>query len=218
MAKIIGIVQLKGGAGRSTIATNLAAALSRKGATAIIDCDIPQGTSASWYALREAEGKADQLTLGTAGNHVELLTQIQKMEDQKYIVLDAPPRIAEMTRAILMMADLLLIPLTPSAAEIWATTDLLETIEEARQARPDLKARIVWNKYRQQTKSAQELSTAVKEELKIPALKNKLGYRVGYSEALARGLAGDEWPDKNTKAEIQALTNEIEKLTRGSHE
>jgi chromosome partitioning protein len=214
MTKIIGIVQLKGGAGRSTIATNLAAALSRKGTTAIIDCDIPQGTTASWYALREAEGKADNLTLATAGNHVELLTEIEKLEDQKYIVLDAPPRIAEITRAILMLADLLLIPLTPSAAEIWATTDLLETIEEARQQRPELKARIVWNKYRQQTRSAQELSAAVKQEIKTPALKSHLGHRVGYSEALARGLAGDEWPDKNIKAEIQALTTEIEKLMR----
>lgn len=214
MTKIIGIVQLKGGAGRSTIATNLAAVLSRKGTTAIIDCDIPQGTTASWYALREAEGKADNLTLGTAGSHIQLLTEIEKLEDHKYIVLDAPPRIAEMTRAILMMADLLLIPLTPSAAEIWATTDLLQTIEEARQQRPDLEARIVWNKYRQQTRSAQELSAAVKQEIKTQALQSHLGHRVGYSEALARGLAGDEWPDKNTKAEIQALTSEIERIMR----
>ncbi len=214
MAKIIGIVQLKGGTGRSTIATNLAAALSRKGSTAIVDCDMPQGTASSWYALRESEGRAEQLTLGTASSHVELLTQIQKLEDQKYIVLDAPPRIAEMTRAILMMSDLLLIPLAPSAAEIWATTDLLQTIEEAKEQRPDLKARIIWNKYRGQTRSAQELSAAVKQELKTPALKSHLGYRVGYSEALARGLAADEWPDKNTKAEIQALAAEIEKLLR----
>jgi chromosome partitioning protein len=90
-----------------------------------------------------------------------------------------------------MLADLLLIPLTPSAAEIWATTDLLVTIEEARQARPNLSARIVCNKYRQQTRFAQELSTAVKQELKIPALKNRLRYLVGYSEALARVLTGD---------------------------
>ena len=114
-----------------------------------------------------------------------------------------------------MISDLLLIPLTPSAAEIWATTDLLQTIEEAKQQRPDLKARIVWNKYRPQTRSAKELSAAVKHELKTPALKSHLGHRVGYSEALARGLAADEWPDQNTKAEIQALTAEIEKLLRG---
>ena len=39
MTKIIGVVQLKGGAGRSTLATNLAGELSKIGKTAIIDCE-----------------------------------------------------------------------------------------------------------------------------------------------------------------------------------
>jgi chromosome partitioning protein len=51
MTKTIGIIQVKGGAGRSTVATNLAGELAKKGKTVLIDCDMPQGTSASWYAL-----------------------------------------------------------------------------------------------------------------------------------------------------------------------
>lgn len=214
MAKIIGIVQLKGGAGRSTIATNLAATLSRKGATALIDCDMPQGTSASWYALREAEGRTEGLTLATVDNHRDLVSTIEQLDSHDYLVLDAPPRIAEVTRAILMVADLLLIPLGPSAADIWATTDLLDTIEEAREQRPDLTTRIVWNKFRGYTRSAQELSSAVKSELKMPALKTRLGYRVAYSEVLARGLAGDEWPDHSSRDETQALGVEVIRLLK----
>ena len=45
MTKIIGIIQVKGGAERSTLATNLAGELSKVDRTAIIDCDMPQGTS-----------------------------------------------------------------------------------------------------------------------------------------------------------------------------
>jgi chromosome partitioning protein len=52
MTQIIGIIQVKGGVGRSTIATNLAAAFSVNQPTVLIDCDLPQGTSASWYAVR----------------------------------------------------------------------------------------------------------------------------------------------------------------------
>jgi chromosome partitioning protein len=52
MAKIIGVIQVKGGAGRSTVSTNLAGELSKQGKTVLIDCDMPQGTSASWYAVR----------------------------------------------------------------------------------------------------------------------------------------------------------------------
>jgi len=214
MAKIIGVVQLKGGAGRSTIATNLAAVLARKKRTVLVDCDMPQGTSASWYAVREEDKGSQDLRLETVKDHRDLVTTLDSLDNYDYVVLDAPPRIAEVTRVVLMVSDLLLIPLGASAAEIWATTDLLDTIEQAKEEKPDLKARIVWNKYRAYTKSAKELSAAVKKELKQPALSTHLGYRVAYSEALARGLAGDEWSDKNAKAEVQALAKEVERLLR----
>ena len=45
MAQIIGIIQVKGGAGRSTIATNLAGMMAATGKrVALIDCDMPQAT------------------------------------------------------------------------------------------------------------------------------------------------------------------------------
>ena len=213
MTKIIGVVQLKGGAGRSTLATNLAAILSRKASTAIVDCDMPQGTSASWYAVRDAEERSEGLTLATVETARDLVSTIEKL-DQDYVIIDAPPRIAEVTRAILMLSDLLLIPLGPSAAEIWATTDLLETVAEAQEERPELKSRIVWNKFRSYTKSANELRGAVKKELKAPALKNTMGYRVAYSESLARGLAADEWTDTVTRDEIRRVVAEIERLVK----
>jgi cellulose biosynthesis protein BcsQ len=52
MPKIIGIAKLKGGSGRSTLACNLAGELSKIGTTVLIDCDVPQGASSSWAALR----------------------------------------------------------------------------------------------------------------------------------------------------------------------
>jgi chromosome partitioning protein len=52
MTKVIGIAQLKGGTGGSTLACNLAGELAKIGITVLIDCDVPQGTSSSWAALR----------------------------------------------------------------------------------------------------------------------------------------------------------------------
>jgi len=215
MANIIGIVQVKGGAGRSTIATNIAAALSQQGRTAILDCDMPQGTSMSWYAVRSAEGKADNLTLATAKDHKELVELIQGLtQAHDYIVLDAPPRIAEVTRAILMLSDLILVPLGASAAEVWATTDLLDTIEEAKKKRPQLDYRIIWNRFRSYTKSAKELSAEVGKELEAPEMATRLGYRVAYADALANGLSALEWHDKNAKSEIAELSDEILKILK----
>ncbi|WP_230679235.1 hypothetical protein, partial [Streptococcus pneumoniae] len=75
--------------------------LSKKGKTVLIDGDIPQGTSASWFALRRDAGRAGNLIADTARDHRELIEKVAKhVKAADYIVLDGPPRIAEMTRAI----------------------------------------------------------------------------------------------------------------------
>src|SRR5512137_1648147 len=145
MTQIVGIIQVKGGVGRSTIATNLAAVFSEKEATALIDCDLPQGTSASWYAVRRSELPPKNLTLATVHDYRELVAKAKELSsDHSYIIIDAPPRIAEMTRAIIVMSTLCLVPLGASAAEIWSTADLIKTINAAREYRDDIDVRIVW--------------------------------------------------------------------------
>jgi chromosome partitioning protein len=216
MSKVIAIIQVKGGAGRSTIATNLAGMLSAgKKRVALIDCDMPQGTSASWAAIRLAD-KPDSLTVATASNHQELVAVVKRLDaEHDYLVLDGPPRIAEMTRAALILSHLSLIPLGASAAELWATSDLLSTIHEAREIKPDVDARILWTRFRGSTKSAQELSHAAQGELGLKELRSKLGYRVAFSEALARGLTVAEWPERTASLEMQVLTNEVIKILEG---
>jgi len=215
MTQIVGIIQVKGGVGRSTIATNLAAVYSEKAPTALIDCDLPQGTSASWYAVRKSEAPPENLTLATAGDYRELVTRAKELAaDHRYIIIDAPPRIAEMTRAIIIMSTLCLVPLGASAAEIWSTADLLKTIKAARGYRAGVDVRIVWNRFRAHTREAIDLSEAARKELGLKELTTRLGYRVAYSEALARGLAVNEWLDHNAHAEIVALAAEVKGILK----
>lgn len=210
MVHVIGIVQGKGGTGRSTISTNLAGALSAQHPTALIDCDMPQGTSASWAALRHAEKRMGKLTIATATSHRELVEKVKRLgQTHRFVVVDAPPRIAEITRAILILASLVVIPIGPSAAEVWATTDVLKTIEEARGHRPELLARLLWTRMRRGTKVAQEIPEAVDEELKVPVLKSALGYRVAYTEALSRGRTVAEWSDPIARDELTHLAREV---------
>lgn len=210
MGRIIGIVQVKGGAGRSTLATNLAAALSMEAPTALIDADVPQGTSVSWGVLRERAGRMGQLTVTGAADHRILVSKARELvATHSYVIIDGPPRLAEVIRVILIMSRLCLIPMGASAAEIWATSDLVRTIAEARNRRLDVNACIVWNRFRGYTRSARELGEAAEQELGLPALQSKLGYRVAYSEAMARGLSVAEWPDKQAQIEFAELVAEI---------
>ena len=208
---------MKGGAGRSTLSTNLAGELSKVGKTVLIDGDMPQGTSASWFTVRqEATATNDlvsKLKTDTATTHKELLSKVELHQDADFIILDCPPRIAEMTRAALVLADLCLIPVGASAAEIWATSDLLALVDEAKKVKP-VDARMVWTRYRAHTRLAQELSELATKELGLVALSTTLGMRVAYMEALGDGLTVGELSEPSAKAEVKSLVEEIQKLLR----
>ena len=212
--KVIGIIQVKGGAGRSTVSTNLAGELSKQGQTVLIDCDMPQGTSASWSAIRQEAGKmGNNLVAVTATSYRELVAKVEQYAKADYIVLDGPPRIAELTKAVLVLSDLCLIPVGSSAAEIWATGDILALIEEAKKVRP-VKARMVWTRYRPHTLLAQGLTTLATKELGLAALGTSLGMRVAYMQALGEGLTVAELADPHAKIEIKFLVEEVKKLLK----
>ena len=213
MPKVIGVIQVKGGAGRSTVSTNLAGELSKQGKTVLIDCDMPQGTSASWYAVRHQAGKAGALIADTATSYRELVSKVEQYADADYIVLDGPPRIAELTRSTLVLADICLIPVGASAAEIWATGDILALIEEASKVRP-VNARMVWTRYRPHTRLAQGLTELAKKDLGLKALGTSLGMRVAYMEALGEGFTVAELADKSAQVEVKFLVNEVKQLLK----
>ena len=215
MAQIIGVIQVKGGAGRSTIATNLAGMMAAHKRVALIDCDMPQATSASWYSIRKANNKHGSLTIATAADHSQLIAEIERLNaDQDIIIIDAPPRIAEITRVALILSNMCIVPLGASLADIWATSDLLATIGQAKEHKPNVNVRILWNKFRPSTKSAKDLSLEVKEQLKLKELGTKLGYRVAYSDAFGEGLTVTEWTDKTARDEMLMLGVELNHLLK----
>lgn len=211
MAKIISVVQVKGGAGRSTLSTNLAGELSKRGTVVLLDCDMPQGTSASWYAVRqELRGGqlVESLILDTAATHAELIVKAQEHAGVDFIVIDCPPRIAEITRAALVLADLTLVPVGASLPELWASSDVVALVDEARKVGA-VNANVVWTRFRANTKSARELSLMASKDLGLPIMKSTLALRVAYVDAMGEGLTVAEVGDKAAKTELLELLVEI---------
>jgi chromosome partitioning protein len=207
--KVIAVAQVKGGSGRSTLATTLAGELAKQADTVLIDCDMPQGTSSSWYATRLEAGKTGQLRLDTADNHLEAIQKTEQHAGQvRFIVLDGPPRIAELTRAMVLLADLVLVPVGASMADLWATGDVLAMVTEAKAVKR-IKARLVWTRHRGFTNQAKALTEQAKAELGIKALDTTMGLRVAYVDALGSGLTAAETPDAHAKAEVHALVEEV---------
>ena len=214
--RTIALVQLKGGAGRSTIATNIAGELSKRGPTALIDADMPQGSSQSWMAVRASTGRLGALTGETASSSQELIKKATALaRTHQYVVIDCPPRIAELTRAAVILSDLVLVPVTASLATLWATTDIKALFDEAALKVRQVNARIIWNMHRAASRTA-EAAEAEARELKIKSANSTLGYRVAFPEAYGKGLTAAETHDKKAASEIEALTKEIIKVLKGS--
>lgn len=161
MTKIIGVIQLKGGAGKSTVATNLAATFAEKGKTLLVDCDPPQFTSECWFIEREKQELQGDLTLVRAESETSLAS-ILRTADAEYIVLDGPPRITKTTKQILAISDVVLVPVSTAGADVWATFDTEDVIKEEIAERKNLKVRLLMNRYRDYVSSAKAIKGEVK--------------------------------------------------------
>jgi len=196
---VYAIAQLKGGAGRSTIATNLAVGLED---AALVDADPPQYSAAAWAAIRES----DSPRVIAAATHRELVQAVGLLaERHKHVVIDCPPRAAEITRAALALADVALVPVSPGVGDLWAVQDLVPTIEAARAGNPGLIVRLVWNRLRPFVRAEVELQDQARRDLRIRPLPVALGYRAAYAQAFIKGLSVLEGDNAKARDEMQAL-------------
>lgn len=110
---IVALVNSKGGVGKSTIAGNLVGWLNEHGSSVIlVDCDSQQSSS-QWIA--EALPEVRVVRLETADEVLDELPVLGKEAD--YVVCDGPGSQTETSRALLMWADLAVIPCKASMFE-----------------------------------------------------------------------------------------------------
>lgn len=212
MAKFISVAQLKGGAGKSTVVTNLVAALSQEFQTGLIDADMPQGTSARWAAIRATQyPESDPIQVLSASSVNELALAAEQLESEcDVVVIDLPPRSLKYLREVLPYSDLVVMPLTASAADVWATEQLMEAIREGKRTSKRLKARLVWNRIRA-SKATELFLTETAGMLRAKELESRLGQRAAYVDALGRGLSVLEGRDAKASAEFSIFYQELKK-------
>ena len=115
MSKIIAVLNQKGGAGKTTLSTNLARALQLGGDKVLLVDSDPQGSARDWNAAGNGE------LLPVIGlDRPTLAKDIQAIRDnQDWIIIDGAPQIAELAVAAIKCADLILIPVQPSPYDVW---------------------------------------------------------------------------------------------------
>ena len=123
---VVALVSQKGGASKSTLATNLAVAAQRGKKTAlIVDLD-PQGTSEAWYQSREEEEPS--LVTATAK---QLPHAIARAKDAKldWVFIDTAGRDDPATAAAIRQADFCLIPCRPTPSDLKAIPPTCATVQ-----------------------------------------------------------------------------------------
>ncbi|WP_139412266.1 ParA family partition ATPase [Bartonella mastomydis] len=206
---IIGLLNQKGGVGKTTLSVNLAASFSRTGARVLlIDVD-PQGSALDWAAAREEAPLFSVIGLPRATVHKEI-TQIGHSYD--YIIIDGPPRVTDLARSALMASDFVLIPVLPSPYDIWAADGIVKLIDEARVYKENLKSAFVINRKIVNTAIGRDVNEAL-GIYPVHVLSSSVAQRVIFAEAAAQGKAVYEVDKQGlAAAEIEAVAAEIKEL------
>jgi chromosome partitioning protein len=173
----------KGGVGKTTLACHFARGLIWFGQPVILIDTDQQASAQDWAAAREKESPFPIVGYAREKLHKDIR---QIVNGYRFAVIDSPPRTTNVARSALLCSDALIIPVSPSALDIWALSDTLQLAEEARQYNESLKIGIVINREIAKT----QISRAVEKELQKTGLhvfENHIKQRVSFAEVMGAG-------------------------------
>jgi chromosome partitioning protein len=179
---LIGILNQKGGVGKTTTAVHLADWLHRKKRKVmVIDADS-QKSSSKWL---ERVGM-EYIVINDPEDVYE--KAIALVDDYDEIIIDAPGVLGETTKSVVLAVDLALIPVQPTQLDIDSTEDTLRIVRNAQHVRKgDPKAAIFLNRGEKRSILLREAQEVLRDVQGVYLLKSSINRRTVISDAPGQG-------------------------------
>ena len=205
MATVITVAQQKGGAGKTTLAAQLAVTLSRNKTVALIDID-PQKSLSAWYKIRqEALGAEAGGMLLSDISGWRLGVELDRLKGRfDFVVIDSPPHAETDARIAIRSGDVVVVPFQPSPMDLWATRTTLDLAQKEKR-----KVLLVVNRLPPRGRLP-DVVIAVIREMGVPMAETTLGNRIAFAASLMAGKGVVETEAGSAAAhEITALAEEV---------
>jgi len=206
MTKIISVLNQKGGAGKTTLSTNIARQLQLNGERVLLVDSDPQGSTRDWHAASGGKlVKVVGLDRPTLDKDLEAVKS-----GYDWIIIDGAPQLQKMAISAIKGSDVILIPLQPSPYDIWACSDLVDLIkarQEITDGRPQ--AAFIISRMIKNTVLSREVRDVL-EEYRLAVFQCGTVQRVIYANSASSGQTPmDVDPDCEASHEIQRLVMEL---------
>jgi chromosome partitioning protein len=207
----IGISNLKGGVGKTTLSQNLAVCFAHMGyKTAIADTDANQN-SLEWFGARD-ESLPKIFVSGTTEPKALNKGVDALHEDYEIVIIDGTPSLNEMTTRIILASDILLIPILPSGHDYRAMKQFFDRYEQAKEFRDKIPAYFILNQFTAAINIHQDIRNILNEYAAkhgVGIFETTINKRVSYVKAGIEGKGVFELDDDKATQEMVGLTREV---------
>lgn len=217
-AKIISIVNQKGGCGKTTICMNLAATIKdrTKNKVLVVDCDI-QGSATKWYSKASSTNTFPCPVMNLAQTEGSAAKAIREFkEDYDYIIVDCPPSTnAKINASVLLVSDLALVVLKPGSTDYDALPGILELIDTTKGTNEELISKILFNMCLPTTNLSKMIIKVCEDRDDLSFMSTKINTRATYSEVAVYGGYAYNSSNSQAKNEMALLADEVVSIVMG---